>query len=122
MKKIPLFKTYIFLLLIFTSCSSDSGDYSDDTLNNNSDNGDIVLTWETGRTYTTDIKVGETITWVWGSGRHNLVSISGPETFDSGYSSDNGFRFSHKFTQVGTTEYVCEPHRSNQYGTVNVTE
>ena len=93
MKKTPLFKTYIFLLLICTSCSSDSGDYSDDTLNNNSDNGDIVLTWETDRTYTTDIKVGETITWVWGSGRHNLVSISGPETFDSGYSSDNGLDF-----------------------------
>ena len=66
--------------------------------------------------------VGETITWTWGGGTHNLRTTGGVEMFDSGYSSTYGFTFSHTFTVVGTTTYVCDPHESHMYGIVTVIE
>ena len=51
------------------------------------------------------IEVGDTVTWTWGSGTHNLRSVSGTETFDSGYVNDPGFTFSYTFNQVGKN--VC---------------
>ena len=68
------------------------------------------------------IGVGDTVTWTWGGGTHNLRSTGGVENFDSGYSSTYGFTFSHTFTVVGTTTYVCDPHESHMYGTVTVVE
>jgi hypothetical protein len=67
------------------------------------------------------INVGDTVEWTWGAGTHNLVSTSGVETFDSGYNS-SGFVWSHTFTLVGSTDYICSPHAGNMYGTINVTE
>jgi len=67
------------------------------------------------------IEVGDTVEWTWGSGTHNLVSTSGVETFDSGYES-SGFVWSHTFTVVGSTDYVCSPHAGNMYGTITTTE
>ena len=49
------------------------------------------------------------------------MSTQGVESFDSGFSSQTGFTFSHTFTIVGTTNYVCTPHASDMYGQVNVT-
>ena len=68
------------------------------------------------------IGVGDTVIWTWGGGTHNLRSTGGVETFNSGYSSTYGFTFSHTFTVVGTTTYVCDPHESHMYGTVTVIE
>ena len=65
-----------------------------------------------------NIEAGDTVIWTWGSGTHNLVSTSGVETFDSGYSGA-GFEFSHTFNEVGVTDYTCDPHDS-MYGTVTV--
>ena len=66
------------------------------------------------------INVGDTVEWTWGYGTHNLVSTSGVETFDSGYES-SGFVWSHTFTLVGSTNYVCSPHAGNMYGTITAT-
>ena len=106
------------IFIIFHACSKDSVD-ENENYNNVSENN---LLWQSGTSYETTIQVGETITWTWGGGTHNLRSTGGVETFDSGYSSTYGFTFSHTFTVVGTTTYVCDPHESHMYGTVIVVE
>ena len=68
------------------------------------------------------IEVGDTVTWTWGSGTHNLRSVSGTETFDSGYVTGPGYTFSYTFNQVGSTTYQCDPHSGVQYGTVTVAD
>ena len=67
------------------------------------------------------IDVGDTIIWTWGSGTHNLRATSGTESFDSGYFTGAGNTFTYTFNQVGSTDYVCDPHDGNMNGTVNVT-
>jgi len=67
------------------------------------------------------IEVGDTIIWTWGSGTHNLRATSGTESFDSGYFTGAGNTFTYTFNQVGSTDYVCDPHAGNMYGTVTVT-
>ena len=117
MKKIKL----LLITLLFFTCS-DSGDDPYNTDDNNDNNSNTInLSWTRGTNYVTNIKVGQTITWTWAGGNHNLVSTQGVESFDSGFSSQTGFTFSHTFTIVGTTNYVCTPHASDMYGQVNVT-
>ena len=112
------FKILLFVVfIIFQACSKDSIDDENENYNNDSD---YNLLWQSGTSYETTIQVGETITWTWGGGTHNLRSTGGVEIFDSGYSSTYGFTFSHTFTVVGTTSYVCDPHESHMYGTVTV--
>jgi hypothetical protein len=67
------------------------------------------------------IDVGDTVRWTWGSGNHNLRSISGIENFNSGYSSDDGNVFSYTFNQPGITSYQCDPHAGNMNGSITVT-
>lgn len=67
------------------------------------------------------IEVGDTIIWTWGAGTHNLRATSGTESFDSGYFTGAGNTFSYTFNQVGSTNYVCDPHAGNMNGTVTVT-
>ena len=67
------------------------------------------------------IDVGDTIIWTWGSGTHNLRATSGTESFDSGYFTGAGNTFTYTFNQVGSTDYVCDPHDGNMNGTVTVT-
>ena len=123
MKKINLisilkkFKVLLFIIFItFHTCSKDSIDESE----NYNNDSDYNLLWQSGTSYETTIQVGETITWTWGGGTHNLRSTGGVEMFDSGCSSTYGFTFSHTFTVVGTTTYVCDPHESHMFGTVTV--
>lgn len=66
------------------------------------------------------IEVGDTVRWTWGSGFHNLRATAGTESFDSGFFSVPGHEFSYTFNQVGSTDYVCDPHSGNMYGTVTV--
>ena len=80
------------------------------------------LTWGYSSTdQQINIEVGDTVNWTWTGGNHNLISISGPETFDSGFSSSIGFTFTYTFTSVGQTSYICTPHSGSMYGTINVT-
>jgi len=67
------------------------------------------------------IEVGDTIIWTWGAGTHNLRATSGTESFDSGYFTGAGNTFTYTFNQVGSTDYVCDPHAGNMNGTVTVT-
>ena len=67
------------------------------------------------------IDVGDTIIWTWGAGTHNLRATSGTESFDSGYFTGAGNTFTYTFNQVGSTNYVCDPHAGNMNGTVTVT-
>ena len=121
MKKIKI----LLIAVLFVACSdsSDDGYGSNNNYNNDNNNNTntVNLSWTMGTNYVTNIKVGQTITWTWGGGNHNLVSTSGVETFDSGYHSQTGYKFSHTFNSVGTTYYECTPHSGSMYGQVNVT-
>jgi plastocyanin len=69
------------------------------------------------------IEVGNTVTWTWGYGTHNLEQIgdiSEPE-FAEGYFS-SGHVYSHTFTTVGDHDYLCGPHPNTMFGTITVTE
>ena len=41
------------------------------------------------------IEVGDTVTWTWGSGTHNLRSTGGVEMFNSGYFAGPGPQNNH---------------------------
>jgi len=66
------------------------------------------------------IDVGDSITWTWGSGSHNLRSTGGVENFDSGYFTGPGAQFTYTFTMPGITTYICDPHPNSMYGAVTV--
>lgn len=68
------------------------------------------------------IEVGDTVIWQWtGDGDHNVKSNgSSNESFESSFSSTNGFKFSKTFTSVGTNDYVCTPHSSIMNGRITV--
>jgi plastocyanin len=69
------------------------------------------------------IEVGDTVTWTWGSGTHNLEQIGdiSEPGFAEGYFS-SGHVYSHTFTTVGAHDYLCSPHPNTMYGTITVTE
>ena len=67
------------------------------------------------------IEVGDTVTWTWTVGTHNLAQV-GDETepgFGEGYFS-TGHTYSHTFTTVGAHDYLCSPHPNSMYGTITV--
>lgn len=74
------------------------------------------------------VKVGDTVTWVWAGGSHNVVSGANctedatPPTFSSGApTADMSTKFTHTFTKAGSFEYFCTPHCSvGMKGTVVV--
>jgi plastocyanin len=67
------------------------------------------------------IEVGDTVKWVWNSNNHNVVSNAGAnESFNSGATENVGATFSHIFTLVGSSDYVCTPHSDNMFGTITV--
>ncbi|MDA9339892.1 T9SS type A sorting domain-containing protein [Polaribacter sp.] len=67
------------------------------------------------------IEVGDTVKWVWNSNNHNVVSNAGAnESFNSGATENVGATFSHIFTLVGSSDYVCTPHSGNMFGTITV--
>ena len=67
------------------------------------------------------IEVGDTVTWVWNSNNHNVVSNSGAnESFNSGATENVGATFSHTFILEGASDYLCTPHPNDMYGTITV--
>ena len=66
------------------------------------------------------IDVGDSVTWTWGNGTHNLRSTGGVENFDSGYFTGPGAQFTYTFTMPGITTYICDPHPNSMYGAVTV--
>jgi hypothetical protein len=114
----------VFLVLIFTfSCESDS--ISDVSGLLNEDLTLYELPWQNTSVSTNQqltVQVGDTVRWIWGSGTHNLRSTSGIENFDSGFISEQGYQFQWIFNQIGSTQYVCDPHPNSMFGTITVTE
>jgi hypothetical protein len=70
------------------------------------------------------IDVGDTVVWTWeGSGTHNLLKLTGPET---GFGIDAvryaaGHSYSYTFTTAGVNTYECAPHPASMFGKVTVT-
>ena len=60
------------------------------------------------------VKVGDTVTWTWAGGNHDVVSganCTNDNVFTrSALQSTNGATFTHTFTKAGSFEYFCEPH------------
>ena len=108
--------------MIFYRICSKNSPYGNNPNTTNNEPSNINLIWENGRASETTIEVGQTKTWPWDSGRHNLRASSGVEIFDGGYSLDRGFQFSHTLSEVGPTIYVSDPHSSDMFGTVTETE
>ncbi len=72
------------------------------------------------------VKVGETVTWTWAGGNHDVVSganCTDDKLFTrSALQSANGATFTHTFDKAGSFDYFCEPHclSSGMKGTVVV--
>ncbi|CAI8423210.1 MAG: Uncharacterised protein [Flavobacterium sp. SCGC AAA160-P02] len=104
-------KTKLFFLFSLLSfCLSSQNTYDLTWANDGSDDNQQIT-----------IEIGDTVRWTWGSGTHNLRATSGTESFNSGYHAGPGYVFSYTFNQVGSTNYVCDPHAGNMNGTVTVT-
>jgi halocyanin-like protein len=58
------------------------------------------------------VSTGTTVVWEWtGQGaQHNVAADGGG--FESGMSAEEGYTFEHTFSEAGTYEYVCTPHRT----------
>src|SRR4051794_3981709 len=65
-----------------------------------------------------NVAPGDSVTWNWNSGPHNVHVISGPQSFDSGI-KDTGGTYTHTLTAAGTYTYQCDVHPSMR-GTVVV--
>ena len=70
---------------------------------------------------TLKVHVGDTVTWTFDQpdAPHNVVSLSGPASFNSGAPKGSG-RWAFRFTAPGTYTYICLVHPAMK-GTVTVT-
>jgi plastocyanin len=89
----------------------------------------VTINWDFGSnpTATGDanasrtVEVGDTVTWLWLSNGHNVVSNSDAnESFSSGALQNSGTTYSKTFNSVGSNDYVCSPHSGNMFGTITV--
>ena len=75
-----------------------------------------------GRSFgpTVTVAPGDSVTWNWASGPHNVHVTSGPETFDSGI-KDVGGTYTRQLTVAGTYAYQCDVHPTTMIGHFTVT-
>ncbi len=62
------------------------------------------------------VKVGDTVTWTWAGGVHDVVSGPGCKSdgaWKSTLQSTAGATFTHTFDAAGSFEYFCTPHCQN---------
>ena len=119
------FCAFFFIVFLIFSCTNDSLSDVSPQLPVSEDITLHELFWQNSSISTNQqltINVGDTVRWTWGSGTHNLRSTSGVENFNSDFHSNEGFQYLHEFTQIGATQYVCDPHPSSMFGTITVTE
>ena len=62
------------------------------------------------------IESGDTVRWVNESGSHSATAYEdripdGEDAFDSGILTEDGATFEHTFTESGTVDYYCTPHK-----------
>ena len=62
------------------------------------------------------VKVGDTVTWTWAGGNHDVVSganCTSDGSWKSSLQSAAGSTFTHTFDKAGSFEYFCNPHCAN---------
>lgn len=94
-------------LVLSTACSSTATDGTPTTTTNI-----VTLTATSFEPSTITIKVGETVTWKWQTGTHDVESGTSC-TPDGKFSSGepvSGADFEHKFDTAGTFDYFCSVH------------
>ena len=94
-------------VLVLGACGSTATDPLDTTSSNI-----VTLDGTTFSPASITIKVGETVTWKWGSGTHDVKSGAACTTdgkFDSGNPVAGG-TFEQKFDKAGTFDYFCSVH------------
>lgn len=74
---------------------------------------------------TLTVKVGDTVTWKWAGGNHDVVSganCTSDSDWSSSLTSKIGTTFTHTFDKPGSFEYFCTPHCLNakMIGTITV--
>lgn len=72
---------------------------------------------------TVNVKVGDTVKWVWKSGSHTTTSVTiptGAVTWDRSLNSSSK-NFKYRLTKAGVYKYKCTPHAAfGMTGTINV--
>ena len=94
------------VLLVLASCSSTATDATSTTVNT------VTLSGMAFEPATITIKAGETVTWKWASGTHDVESGTAC-TPDGKFSSGDpvaGGTFEQKFDTAGTFDYFCSVH------------
>jgi plastocyanin len=74
---------------------------------------------------TLTVKVGDTVTWKWAGGSHDVVSgakCASDGDWSSSLTSKIGTTFTHTFDKAGSFEYFCTPHcvSAKMIGTITV--
>lgn len=69
---------------------------------------------------TVSIAVGDSVTFVWEGGFHNVLFADGQGSGDP--TGDAGTRWTRTFGAAGTYGFVCQVHESSMTGTVTVVE
>ncbi len=116
------------LALACVSCSSSSTDSTTPTPDSGTPAAagtDIHVTSFKFTPATVTVKAGDTVTWHFDDGFHNVVSGASCVTdgsFTSGDAKAAPYTFSRVFPTAGTFEYFCNPHclSAGMKGTVTV--
>jgi plastocyanin len=96
------------LALVFAACSS-----ADDATSTSANT--VTLSGTSFQPATITVKVGDTVTWKWTSGTHDVKSGTAC-TPDGKFASGDpvaGGTFEQKFDTAGTFDYFCSVHCSN---------
>lgn len=108
MKSPSIVLPVLAVIAALAACSSTTADGTPATTSANT----VTLTATAFEPATITIKAGETVTWKWETGTHDVESGTNcaPDgTFSSG-EPVTGANFEHKFDTAGTFDYFCSVH------------
>jgi plastocyanin len=112
MKKLVV-AVVLALATVNAACGSDSSTSSSGTSGAPPANG-VTVSSNTFTPASISIKAGDTVTWTWAGGNHDVTSganCTNDNVFTkSALQSTNGATFQQKFDKAGTFEYFCTPH------------
>ena len=107
MKRLALIAPFLGLLVVLGACTSAATDPPDTTATNI-----VTLRATSFDPPSITIKAGETVTWKWAEGTHDVESgtTCAPDgKFSSGEPVAGG-TFEQKFDEAGTFDYFCSVH------------
>lgn len=96
--------------VVLAACSSSTT--TDDGTSGGTSTNTVTLTAARFEPATITIRVGETVTWKWGAGTHDVESgtTCAPDGRFSSGEPVAGANFEHKFDSAGTFDYFCSVH------------